>query len=86
MIMTPDEAAEILEMNPEEALRLRKLCARRHMMRDGLFRDELAELLGITREMLDAGVAVVAAGLREDVEAGLISFEEALIAASGGRN
>jgi hypothetical protein len=46
-------------------------------MTDDAFADALSEVLKIPRVMLDQATTITAAGLRGDVEAGRLTFEEA---------
>jgi hypothetical protein len=66
-----------VEITPEMAEALRALCARRGTMTDDAFADALSEVLEIPRVMLDQATTITAAGLRGDVEARRLTFEEA---------
>jgi hypothetical protein len=70
-----DEAVEIITPKMEQALQ--DLCARRSTMAEDDFADALCDVLEIPRELLDKAVMIESAGMRADVEAGLIDFDEA---------
>jgi hypothetical protein len=75
--MTEGGDDDSVEITPEMAVALRELCARRETMTDDAFADALSEVLEIPRVMLDQATTITAAGLRRDVEAGRLTFEEA---------
>jgi hypothetical protein len=66
-----------MQLTPEMVRELYELCARRETMSEDSFADELAEILEISRTMLDEAVAITKAGLRDDVEEGRVTFEQA---------
>ena len=71
------EGEDLVEFTPEMEQALYDLCARRETMTDDAFADALCEVLKIPRVMLDQATTITAAGLRDDVEAGRLTFEEA---------